>query len=393
MPSSPIVVLADDLTGACEIAAIGMRYGLRSAVSIDLQHDCEDVDLLVIDTETRLDSPAFAAARLQGCLAEIEHAAQQGRLFKKTDSTLRGPIAAEVTLLAGKLGYERVLLAAGNPQLGRTINKGYYRIYGKPLHETDFARDLHHPAHSAWIIDLLGATTSMRIHRCSKDEAIPKEGIVAVDVSSTEDFTFWSHHVSEQTLPAGSAAFFEAILKMWRPTASQINPVLPDDIPERPLMLLSGTTASTQIQGLRQLRDQSASAIGLRVDDFASTTIALHASIAATLRQCGRVLLFMDDASDAKPENATLVRSGLGKLAQECLNHEAIRHLVVEGGATAASVALGLHWKILRARYEWAPGIVTLQPDGSEHACFFTMKPGSYPWPTNIRPLLFGAQS
>jgi uncharacterized protein YgbK (DUF1537 family) len=97
----------------------------------------------------------------------------------------------------------------------------------------------------------------------------------------------------------------------------------------------------------------------------------------------------MQDAPHAQQENAFQVRLALGDIARRLVLENAVRHLVVEGGATAASVAIGMQWRSFKACREWAQGIVTLQPETTGEPIFFTMKPGSYPWPESFAPFIF----
>ena len=47
-----IVVIADDITGAAELAGIGLRYGLRVVVADDIL-SAKETELLVVYTNTR----------------------------------------------------------------------------------------------------------------------------------------------------------------------------------------------------------------------------------------------------------------------------------------------------------------------------------------------------
>src|SRR4051794_14143719 len=113
-----ILVIADDLTGSLEAGAKFSQAGLSSAVTVRLDDDA-DAPVLVIDTESRHVSPAEAEL--------IIGTACRGReatlIYKKTDSTLRGNIAAELRALSscfpGPIAY-----VAAYPALGRTVRDG-----------------------------------------------------------------------------------------------------------------------------------------------------------------------------------------------------------------------------------------------------------------------------
>lgn len=65
-------------------------------------------------------------------------------IYNKTDSVLRGNVTHEVEAVIQALGLDGVLLVPANPSLGRTIEGGRYFVRGRPLHETEFARDPRH---------------------------------------------------------------------------------------------------------------------------------------------------------------------------------------------------------------------------------------------------------
>jgi D-threonate/D-erythronate kinase len=60
-----------------------------------------------------------------------------------------------------------------------------------------------------------------------------------------------------------------------------------------------------------------------------------------------------------------------------------VRHVMIEGGATAASILNVLGWQRLAVVREWVPGVATLRPAADEHLTI-TMKPGSYVWPSEL---------
>lgn len=383
----PVTVLADDLTGACEIAGIGLNHGLRSIVSMNLQDFSENHDLVVLDTETRLDSPARAAVKLGSVINLLKGAGEPGFLFKKVDSVLRGPIPAELKVLVKGLGYERVLLVPGNPALGRTIKDGFYRIDGVPLHKTGFANDPHHPVHSSRVVDILGNPDDPPVHSTSVGGLLPETGLIAGDVGRPEDFLFWRGHITPGTLPAGAAAFFRSVLEHWVPRKDGGSPEPVD--PGGPVLLVSGTTSPDQIRILENYRMAGGECVPITFKMLEKEEARVQEAIAETLARRNRALVYMSDATRADPANAGRVRSGLARVARPFVMTGGIRHLVVEGGATAASIACELDWRVFEAVREWAQGIVSLRPSRISSGILYTVKPGSYPWPTTIERILF----
>ncbi|HKD08160.1 MAG TPA: four-carbon acid sugar kinase family protein [Bryobacteraceae bacterium] len=135
--------LADDLTGALETGA-----KFRDAI-VTTGGFSPDSGVIVVDTETRHVSPE--------CAAEIiRQAARQAKLiYKKTDSTLRGNIAAELGALVKLFPDRRLIYAPAYPDLGRTVRDGCLFIDGVPAHQTAFARDPRNPVCQSDIRKLL----------------------------------------------------------------------------------------------------------------------------------------------------------------------------------------------------------------------------------------------
>jgi D-threonate/D-erythronate kinase len=131
-----ILALADDLTGALETGARFAAAGLA---------------VRVLDTETRHLAPPRARAHVLGLLRD----AAPGLLFKKTDSTLRGNIGAELAALADRFPGRPIHYAPAYPELGRTVRGGALLVDGVPVHLTAFALDPTEPVRESHVPTLL----------------------------------------------------------------------------------------------------------------------------------------------------------------------------------------------------------------------------------------------
>ena len=151
-----MIVIADDITGAAEMAGIAHEHG----VPVRLVCGCGTATdgTTVIATDTRSMTEAEAVAETQRILLPLSFShlkvgmwhAMEGdggrHLFKKTDSALRGHVIAELSAIMQTLGYQRAVYLPANPSKGRIIRNGTYYINGKPIHETDFSFDPEFPA-------------------------------------------------------------------------------------------------------------------------------------------------------------------------------------------------------------------------------------------------------
>src|SRR5580765_6323598 len=151
-----IGVIADDLTGASELGGIGLRHGLKAEVV--LQGECKaKADLLCLDTDSR-SCTAKEAARRAAVAARKLRKSGACWIYKKVDSVLRGNVLAEVRAIQKALGLRSTLLIPANPRFGRVIRDGKYFVKGKPIHQTDFARDPEYPRKSPNVLKMLGVT-------------------------------------------------------------------------------------------------------------------------------------------------------------------------------------------------------------------------------------------
>ena len=93
-----ILTLADDLSGAAELAELAASKGLRAQVSTEIPEKAS-VDFLAIDTQTRTVSPETAAATTKDIIEQSKRL-NPSWFFKKTDSALRGNIFSETEAMA-----------------------------------------------------------------------------------------------------------------------------------------------------------------------------------------------------------------------------------------------------------------------------------------------------
>jgi uncharacterized protein YgbK (DUF1537 family) len=141
-----MLIIADDLSGAadCAVACIGHR--LRATVVLGDADGDAHADVLAVDADTRRLAPEDAASEVARLLEKHGSDGPQ-LLYKKIDSTLRGPVGAELaaaieTRRLMHRGEERIVavLAPAFPATGRTTISGQQLLHSKPLEETAIAQ-------------------------------------------------------------------------------------------------------------------------------------------------------------------------------------------------------------------------------------------------------------
>ena len=120
-----LTILADDLTGACDSGAL---FAGEAPVPVTVWPAGRAAGpVAVVDTESRPLAPAEAAARVGRAAATARGA---GTWFKKIDSTLRGPVGAELDALLRAAGAASALLTPAFPAQGRVVRDRVLRVDG-----------------------------------------------------------------------------------------------------------------------------------------------------------------------------------------------------------------------------------------------------------------------
>jgi uncharacterized protein YgbK (DUF1537 family) len=139
------LILADDLTGACDSVAAFAARGLSTEVGWSSRRGGEGVLVFGHDGDSRGLSAAAAADLRRDQVAAL--LGPDADLLVKIDSTLRGQPAAEIAATldasakAGRSGFG--VLAPAFPAMGRTTQDGRIRVDGLPLEETETWRREH----------------------------------------------------------------------------------------------------------------------------------------------------------------------------------------------------------------------------------------------------------
>lgn len=264
MPSqpwnTPVLVIADDFTGANDAGSGLARAGARVDVLFSSQraHDSTAVDVLIINTDSRAVSPAEAAARTTQAVQQHAALARDGWLFKKIDSTLRGNPGAEIAAALQASGRRLALVIPAVPELGRITRQGEVWINGQRLTETEFATDPKTPVNSSHILtrlqaqcDLPGQQLDLATVRGGQLAQVlaGKSGLVVADVEHKADLAQLmaaAATLPERPLLAGASGLSDA-LGAWLGRR-----------PARPVLAVVGSMSAVAQQQIARLASQRA---------------------------------------------------------------------------------------------------------------------------------------
>ncbi|MEW6751846.1 MAG: 4-hydroxythreonine-4-phosphate dehydrogenase PdxA [Candidatus Latescibacterota bacterium] len=158
-----VLVIADDFSGACDTGVQFTRAGLTVRVATVTPRSPALAQVLAWDADTRNLPGPQAAARVLGAWPDLA-ALAPALLYKKMDSTLRGPFAAELAALLPLWDPPLGLVAPALPAAGRTTVGGHQLLGGVPVSRTEMAADRGAPVRTSRIADLL-EEAGLRVER------------------------------------------------------------------------------------------------------------------------------------------------------------------------------------------------------------------------------------
>lgn len=364
-----IAVLADDLSGAAELAATAVDLGLSAEVQTALSLDTNS-QVICVDTDTRA-RRAHEAAQIVYDIASRVSKAKPEWIYKKCDSILRGNVLSELRATMNAVGYRGALLVPANPSRGRVIRGGQLFVGARLLHTTEFAHEREHPRTSSRVAELLGGELA--------NIAIP-------DIDCESDLARQASLVDGKTLTSGGVEFFGALLRRFSAACATDHrePQLLTSLSAARLQSTDPADATLVVCGSAvwwERRRQQACASGMRAfalpHDPVAITNAMQSDTSVVIGIGAGPL-----TSGVPP--AALVK----ELAYSCariLRSARVKRLLLEGGATAAGVLRELGWTHLVARKSWTPGLCTFHPNRESTPDLF-IKPGSYDWPSTLWP-------
>jgi uncharacterized protein YgbK (DUF1537 family) len=377
-----IGVIADDLTGAAELGAVGLRHGLCAEI-VRRGEPSGRAALVCVDTDSRSCSPADAAERAADA-ARMLHSAGAAWIYKKVDSVLRGQVTAEVEAVMKQLHLDRALLLPANPSLGRIIHDGQYFVKGRPIHKTEFARDPEYPRRSSQVVRLLAAPENFLLRVVNGDRSLARGTIVIGEAGTPADVRDWAEYCDATVLPAGGSEFFDALLAGEFSPADSVGHF--SETAAGREFFVSGTSTRAARQFVQAEKRRKTPIFSLP-QELAWGAEFTPAAIAAVTRRVveafqdnPRVVLAVGLPSVRDAVVARTLSKSVVCVAERVLREVAVARVFAEGGATAAELVRRMGWALLTVLRELAPGVATLAVDSGE-PILLTIKPGTYAWP------------
>ncbi|GHE46978.1 four-carbon acid sugar kinase family protein [Sphingobacterium griseoflavum] len=359
-----ILVIADDLTGAAEIAGIALRYGLSSQIVHQLVHPAT-ADVLVLNSNSRSLKIDEALAHLAR-LFPIENTQQWDWVYLKFDSALRGHIKQELSFFHKHFQAAYQFFCPVNLHLDRVVHGDQYWVAGKPIAQTAFAQDPEFPVHSSQLLDVVGRDHWTILPAAAAWTPTIKRAVPAV--ASWEELHEWASHIPQKALCAGAAAFFEALLRQRNTGASIASE--PAFARQKPMLYVCGSNHEQSVTRISKLATENIIYWEQRGGEREV------AEKLRTLLKRNQVAVFAVGLGVTEP--AQVIRNSMALSVGMLRGDFMPKELILEGGATANAVLEALQINVLLPLKEYAPGLIRSHVPHRELA--ITMKPGSYPW-------------
>jgi uncharacterized protein YgbK (DUF1537 family) len=369
-----VAVIADDLTGAADSGVQLARAGYRTAVAFQGSPvpPADDLDAVAVDTDSR----AMSAASAAKLVVEAGHSVRDARVvFKKVDSTLRGPMAAELSAALEATGREVAVLCPAFPDAGRTVSGGVLLVNGVPVHETGFRDDPVTPVRESHLPKLLSAVCPTLASLSTEDlgnadrvqSALVNSNCVVADAGTDAELEALVRAVPDpaSVLWVGSAGLVRAFGVVHAgPRATE-----PDETPSsasRVVVVVGSLNRVARKQLEVMQREAYVAPVALNaaalLDDPSEGTMegAIAGARSALLDGRGVVVYSTADRSFqwmARVEAARRIAEALAEVVAGLSGDDLFDALVLTGGDTAVGVARRLGAVGIRLEGEVEPGV------------------------------------
>ncbi|MGW8315854.1 MAG: four-carbon acid sugar kinase family protein [Bacteroidales bacterium] len=383
-----MIVVADDFTGAAELAGIGLSHGMSVEMDIEQFGSRTDADLLVLATDTRSKEIAAAVKEVKS-LAEGIKKFPSAHVYKKIDSVLRGHILEETQAMVQALGMKGAIVVPANPMLGRVIIDGHYYVHGEPLQHTSFSQDPEFDISSSSVAELLSRNGATPPFSIMKPQDFKGEGrIILGEASSLGDLDFWADKAGEGWLQVGAAGFFESLLK-------RAGRKVPDNgngsklVDKEGILYVCGSTFHGSRESVR-LASEAGPFVCFMPEELFMESHNLQESfeewigqVTTTLANHGRAIVAVRQEVTAEKGKFNWIREQFSRLTAQVVDRSVIHELVIEGGSTASAVLYKLGSSRLKPFYQFERGVLRMKVE-DRPGMFLTLKPGSYAWPESV---------
>ncbi len=407
--------IADDYTGASDLANTLTRAGLRTVQTIGVPADdfpLPDVDAVVVSLKSRSIEASLAVARSRASEKWLRGRGADHVLFKicsTFNSTDAGNIGPVMDALRADSGDAIVLVTPAFPETGRTIYKGNLFVGSVPLNESPLKDHPLNPMHDSNLVRVLARQSKTKIGLVELailtqgPDAVRKKladlagqgvGAVIVDAVFDSDLETIGTVALDHRLSVGASGIglglARALVKSGR-AASRASNAISDTPVGGPAACLAGSCSQATLQQIANA-EQVMPVLHLDPEQVIAGKDEARRALAWARDRLkeGPVLI----ASSSTPEEVAALQSRHGRDAAghaieqamadiaDGLVQAGVRRLVVAGGETSGAVVdrLGIPGFLVGA--EIAAGVPVLRAVGAKAGeMLLALKSGNFGGP------------
>lgn len=373
-----IGAVADDFTGATDLATTLQARGMRAAVVVeDLPVDATEldgVDAVVVALKSRTAPVADAVADSVAALERLRGWGADRILVKYCstfDSTDEGNIGPVLDAVREHLGVDRTIVVPSFPANGRTVEDGLLRVHGTLLEDSPMRHHPLTPMTRSRVRDLLQPQTPTPVGeiglavvregvealRAAIDAAEP--GYLVVDAVTDDDVRTIAQASAHLRLLSGGAALGAGI----DATGGHGATPLPTFAGGRLVVAGSaseatrGQVAAAAAAGHAMRRvgvDAALADADAEAERLAAWVRGLDADALPVVYSVGELA---DVRADASGASAAAVEHVLAGLVARLVRGGDVDRVVVAGGETSGAVVQALEVGLLRIGPQLAPGV------------------------------------
>ncbi|MCP8937685.1 four-carbon acid sugar kinase family protein [Alsobacter sp. SYSU M60028] len=403
-------VIADDLTGATDVALMLAREGMRVVQTVGTPASAAalpDADAVVVSLKSRTNPPDEAVAwSLASCEALLGAGARQ-ILFKYCstfDSTDRGNIGPVAEALMARLGAAYTIACPAFPANGRSVYQGHLFVGSALLSDSPMKDHPLTPMRDANLVRVLGRQTRLPVglvpyQTVAKGaaatraafEALAKDGaaIGVADAVTDADLRTLGEAFDGAPLLTGGSGIALGLPENFR-RAGLLRPAAaaaPFAAPRGLSAVLAGSCSAATRGQVRDAEERGVPAFAIDPVALAEGRLSAADVLAWAKPRLGAtpVLVY----STAEPEAVRAIqerfgREASGAMVERLLGEVArglveagVSRLVVAGGETSGAVVGALGVTMLEIGPEIDPGVPwTLAADG--HRIALALKSGNF---------------
>ena len=395
-------VIADDFTGATDVAGMLVGAGMRTVQVIGVpQGPMPDADAVVIALKSRTCAPAEAIAQSLEALRALQAAGARQIYFKYCstfDSTPQGNIGPVADALMDALGADIAIACPAFPDNGRTVFRGHLFVGDVLLSDSGMRDHPLTPMTDAHLVRVLQPQTRRRVGLVAQPVVSRGHEAVRAQLQALREQGMGlavADAVANADLPLITAGSGVALglppayaRRGWlTPDAgsAQLAPV------QGPAAVIAGSCSqATQGQVANWI---AAGHTALQLDPLTLASNPKHLDVlrtqALTALLKGPVLVYATaDAAGVKGVQEQLGTAAAGALVEQALADLAqalvqagVRRLVVAGGETSGAVTQALGLSQLRIGAPICPGVPWTQGSWQGAPLWLALKSGNFGGP------------